>query len=156
MDSDNFREVAVSEPFRWDSQRDRAAIALAAGKTHKEAAADAECSDRTIRNWLENDEFAAEVDRLTLLTGIASKSERLRICKRVVRQLTNGSEIKTEKDLLDWFKFAQSETSGANMNILGLAAQLSDASESESTSIPANAPPLAGGGQAGAKSDTIN
>lgn len=118
--SDDFREIAE---FTWDEQRSKAAIALASGKTHKEAAEDAECSDRTIRNWLQIQEFAEEVDRLSLMVNVASRAERLRLAMRVISQKTNGSTIETKADLLDWLKFAQSETDGAKLDLMGHAAK---------------------------------
>lgn len=110
--------------FEWDEKRSAAAIALSEGKTQKEAAKEAEVTDRTIRSWLQHPEFGAEVDRLSLMTGIAGRAERLRIAKRVVAQLTKATKAQTGKDLLDWLKFAQSETDGAKVDIAKLAAAL--------------------------------
>ena len=87
----------------------KAATALADGATQAQAAAEAEVTDRTIRLWLQEAEFAEEVDRLTLLTGMATRAARLRLAKRMIEKL--GTQ--TEKDLLEWLKFAQSETTGA-------------------------------------------
>lgn len=120
--SRNFREIAV---FTWDEARSRAAIALASGKTHIESAADAGVSDRTIRNWLEFTDFAEEVDRLSLMIGIASRAERLRLAMRVVQQKTRGSVVETKADVLDWLKFAQSETDGVKLDLPKIAAAFS-------------------------------
>jgi hypothetical protein len=41
-----------------------------------------------------------------------SNAERLRIAQKVIRQKVEKELIETEKDLLDWLKFAQGETDG--------------------------------------------
>lgn len=117
--STNRRIVAV---FEWTEQRSLAAIGLAEGKTQKQVAQEVEAGERTIRDWLANPDFAAEVDRLSLMIGISSRAERLRLAMRVVRQKTDGEEIKTDKDLLEWLKFAQSETDGVKLDLSKLAA----------------------------------
>jgi hypothetical protein len=71
---------------------------------------------KTIYNWLCVTEFAAEVDRLSIIIGIASRAERLRMAMRVVRQKVRADGTPdTEKDLLDWLKYAQSETTGIKL-----------------------------------------
>jgi len=107
---------AQSAQFEWNETRSRAAMGLADGKTQQQVADDCDVSRRTIVRWLEHPEFAAEVDRLTLLTGIALRAERLRIVKRVIRQsVKDDQEIKTAKDILEWLKHAQSETNGTDL-----------------------------------------
>lgn len=113
----NFRSVSASGQFEWTQDRVKAAAVLASGGTQDEAAAEAECTDRTIRNWLQEIEFAEEVDRLSLMVGIASRAERLRLAMRVVKQKISGNEVKTDKDLLEWLKFAQSETDGIKLDL---------------------------------------
>jgi len=109
--------------FEWDDKRTAAAIALAEGYTQQEVAEKVEVAPKTIWNWLQVTEFAAEVDRLSLMMGIASRAERLRLAMRVVRQKTgNSGVIETEKDILDWVKFAQSETDGIKLDLSKLAA----------------------------------
>ena len=47
------------------------------------------------------------------MIDVASRAERLRIVMRVVRQKVRADGTpETKKDLLDWLKFAQSETTG--------------------------------------------
>ncbi len=104
--------------FKWTAAKEKAAFALADGLTQAEAAQEAEVTDRTIRTWLQEPEFSAEVDRLTLMTSIATRAARLRIAKRVIARL--GAT--TDKDLLDWLKFAQSETDGVKLDLTKLAA----------------------------------
>lgn len=103
--------------FRWTKNRERAALALAHGATQPEAATEAKVSVRTITRWLNYVEFAAEVDRLTLLVSIASRAARLRIAMRVVQQKVRAEGVDTNKDLLDWLKYAQSETDGAKLDL---------------------------------------
>lgn len=114
--------------FEWKPNRRKAVLALADGATQAEAAEAAEVTDRTIRTWLDHPDFAAEVDRLSLMTDIASRAERLRIAKRMVRKLGNT----TGKDLLDWLKFAQSETDGIKLDLTALAAVAAPVADSGS------------------------
>lgn len=126
--STNRRIVAA---FEWTEQRSRAAVALAEGKTQKQVAEEVEAGERTIRDWLANPDFAAEVDRLSLMVGIAGRAERLRLAMRVIRQKTKeDGTIETEKDLLEWLKFAQSETDGIK---IGIVKQLAAESEAEAS-----------------------
>ena len=78
----------------------------------------AEIGERTLYRWLNDPEFSQEVDRLTFLTGIATKSERIRTAKRIIRQMMET----TEKDLLDWLKYAQGETDGIKLDLTELLA----------------------------------
>jgi hypothetical protein len=111
--------------FEWNDTRSRAALGLAEGKTQQHVADECAIGRRTLVRWLEHPDFAAEVDRLSVMTHIASSAERLRIAKRVVRQMVKDDQkIKTEKDLLDWLKFAQSETDGISVGLAKLAAAL--------------------------------
>lgn len=108
--------------FGWDEKKSLCAIALAEGKTQKQVAQEVGVPERTQRSWLAHPDFAAEVDRLSLMVGIAGRAERLRLAMRVVRQKTKGDEVKTEKDLLEWLKFVQSETDGVKLDLSQLAA----------------------------------
>lgn len=112
--------------FEWTPEREQAALALAEGRNKTTVAKECKVSRQTIYAWLAVPEFAEEVDRLTLMTGIASRAERIRIAKRVVTQLASEDTkiIITGKDLLDWLKFAQSETDGIKLDLAKLAAAL--------------------------------
>ena len=110
--------------FRWTEKATTVAIALAQGYTQIDAAAQAEVSDRTIRSWLTHPEFSAEVDRLSLMVGIASRAERLRIAQRAIRQRTPGDVAISKADLLDWLKYAQSETDGIKLDLAAAFAAL--------------------------------
>lgn len=116
--------------FKWTRTREKAALALAQGCTQNEAASESKVSERTISRWLNNNEFSAEVDRLTHMVSIATRSERLRIAMRVARQkITKSGIVVTDKDLLDWLKFAQGETDGVKLDLTALleaATQVAD------------------------------
>ncbi len=109
-------DVSKMSPFEWNDTRSRAALGLADGKTQQHVANECDITTRTIQRWLDHPEFAAEVDRLTLLTGISLRAERLRIVKRVIQQsVKDDQKIRTSKDILEWLKHAQSETNGTDL-----------------------------------------
>lgn len=104
--------------FDWNESRTKAALALAEGQTHAEVAKQCQVSRTTIYNWLSHPIFRAEVDKLTLVIGIATRAERLRLAQRVVRQKTrDDGTLDTKADVLDWLKFAQSETDGSKNDL---------------------------------------
>lgn len=103
--------------FEWTDQKREAAILLAQGFFIKEAAKTVGVNEKTVRRWKEDIDFAAEIDRLSLILDIAQKAERLRIAMRVVRQKTKGTRVQTRVDLLRWLEFAQSETDGAKRQL---------------------------------------
>lgn len=107
--------------FRWNKKTETAAFALAEGKSKRDTAREVGIDESTLYRWLRDPEFSAEVDRLTLMIGVASRAERLRIAKRVITQKTKDETIITEKDLLDWLKFAQSETDGIKLDLAKIA-----------------------------------
>ena len=120
--------------FKWNEERGNVAIIQAEGYTVKETAKMAGVSERTIKAWRANDEFMAEVDRLSVMVGLASRGERMRIAQRIARTLMKRGKP-TRKDLLDWLKFAQSETDGTKLNLTSLfeAAQSMAGSGQEGT-----------------------
>lgn len=125
----------------WTKQNNEIALLLAEGYTIKEVSERVGCSEKTVARRRVDPDFMAEVDRLTLMVGVASRAERIRIVKKVVRMKVKEEldKIETTKDLLDWLKYAQSETDGIKLNLVGeLAALLTDAA------------PLAGSGPSGA------
>ncbi len=113
----------MTSHFQWTPKRTRAALGLADGKTQTDVARETGVTRRTLYQWLQEPEFSAEVDRLALMTGIASRAERLRIAKRIVRQrVRDDAAIHSDKDLLDWLKYAQGETDGIKLDLAALAA----------------------------------
>ena len=106
----------MSTQFRWSSKRQKAALALAEGQSQQAVADAIGVCRKTICNWLCVTAFAAEVDRLSCMIDVASRAERLRIVMRVVRQKVRADgTVETYKDVLDWLKFAQSETTGIRL-----------------------------------------
>ena len=98
------------------SKRTKAAFALAEGQSQQAVAEAIGVCRKTICNWLCVTEFVAEVDRLSTIIDVSSRAERLRIAMRVVRQKVRADGTpETEKDLLDWLKYAQSETTGIKL-----------------------------------------
>jgi hypothetical protein len=116
----------MSTQFHWSSKRQKAAFALAEGQSQQAVAEAIGVCRKTICNWLCVTQFLAEVDRLSCMIDIASRAERLRITMRVVRQKVRADGTpETEKDLLDWLKYAQSETTGIKLGFSkGEAAEL--------------------------------
>jgi hypothetical protein len=121
---DKLDDCRLSAAFVWNQKRSEVAVALAEGKTQKQVEQELAVPERTQRSWLAHPDFAAEIDRLSLMVGIAGRAERLRLAMRVVRAKTNGDVPVTEKDLLEWLKFAQSETDGVKLDLTKLAAAL--------------------------------
>ena len=112
----------MSTQFHWLPKREKAALALAEGQTQEAVAAATGVCRKTICNWLCVPEFAAEVDRLSSMVSIASRAERLRIAMRAVRQrVREDGTIETDRDVLDWLKFAQSETDGIQLGLPDVA-----------------------------------
>jgi len=109
-----FRKVSG---FEWTEDKSAAALALAQGVTRVEVAEQVGVTERTIYNWLNESEFSEEVDRLSLMIGIANRAERLRIANRVIREKMRNEKIDTQKDILDWIRFAQSETDGVKLGL---------------------------------------
>lgn len=133
--SDTYSEYS---PFKWDEQRSQAAVELAMGYSWQKTADKVGVIKKTIGNWMQHPEFAAEVDRLTLMVGISAKAERLRLIMRVIRQKTadDGSLI-TKADVIDWMKLAKDELT--TVGILGLAAMQSEAVAQQD--VPPPTPP---------------
>jgi hypothetical protein len=121
----------MSSAFKWDEKKSLAVIELAQGKTQVEVSKIVGITDRNLRLWLAEEEFSAEVDRLSLMVGIASRAERLRIAMRVARQRINAEgAIETDKDLLDWLKFVQSETDGIKLDLTAISEAAASVAES--------------------------
>lgn len=123
MDAKTPGELAVivreMSGFKWTKNKEQAALLLSQGYTIEETAKQIGITERTLYRWRNNVEFLTEVDRLTLMVGMASRSERLRIAIQVVRQKLEQEtgEYLTKRDLLDWLKFIQSETDGAKFDL---------------------------------------
>lgn len=117
----------IQQTFYWDEKRNKAALMLASGASKVATAQECEIDRVTLYHWLEHPDFASEVDRLSLMVHISSRAERLRIAMRVAKARAGDDDSVpvTDKDLLDWLKFAQSETDGAKIDLSKLAELLS-------------------------------
>lgn len=131
-------ESTITQHFYWDEQRTKAAVSLASGATKQEAADEADVDRGTIYNWLHHPDFAAEVDRLSLMVSISSRAERLRLAMRAVKAKTKDGVPQSDKDVLEWLKFVQSETDGVKLDLTKLAA-----------AVAQNETSVAGGGPVG-------
>lgn len=105
--------------FRWTKQASDCVLLLAQGHTIEETSELCGKSVRQIYRWKRDIEFLSELDRLSLMVLAASKAERLRITNRMVKKLTREGRP-TTKDLLDWLKYAQSETDGIKLDLTSL------------------------------------
>lgn len=113
---------SVQRRIVWDKTRTRAASLLATGHAKSDVAEKVGVARATIYNWLDDPEFASEVDRLSTMMDVAGRAERLRDAMRVLRSLRDEDGVlRTEKDALDWLKYAQSETDGAKIDLSKLA-----------------------------------
>lgn len=133
--------VAKMSHFKWTRKREKAAIALGQGYTAQEAAEQAGVCRRTIERWKRHTIFSAEVDRLSLMLDIASRAERLRIAMRVLREKGH----KTGRDLLDWLKYAQSETDGVRLDLTSLFEAATSLADNGQEGIPGEAQDTGGG-----------
>lgn len=111
----------MASAFQWTQKKEMAALSLAKGETQIEAAEQAGVTDRAIRKWLNVPEFSEEVDRLSLMIEAASRAYRLRIANRAIRQMVkDGGFVATNRDVLDWLKYAQGETDGVKLDMVNL------------------------------------
>jgi len=124
--------------FQWTKKRSQAAELIAEGLTNKEVAAEIGISERTIYRWYHDTTFSTEVDRLSLMLGLANRAARLRYAKKRIREEVEKTQDK--HDLLDWLKYLQSETDGIKLDLANTLTGLITAINE----IPA---PLAGSGQ---------
>jgi hypothetical protein len=106
----NLALVVESRRFQWNEIRSRACVLLAEGYKVSHVARECGVSVRTIERFMAHPEFAHEVDKVTMMTGIALASERMRIIKRAVNQaIASDGTIKTKRDIFEWLKLATDE-----------------------------------------------
>ena len=134
----------VDGEFDWTHQRGRAAVLLAQGYTNAEVARDEDVNVNrsTIGRWRKHEEFEAEVDRLSLMYGLASKPARLRLIQQAARQFIDeeGNIDVSGFTLLDLLKEARMQMEGVQIGIL-----------SELAAINETARPVAGSGSGASK-----
>ena len=105
--------------FKWNKKKSEVAILLADGYTIAETSESTGVPTRTISRWKSDIDYQTEVDRLSLMVGMANKGERLRLAKKIIRQFVD-KQHPTQKDLLEWVKYAQSETDGIKLDLATL------------------------------------
>lgn len=110
----------MARKFKWTKKRRQAVEELALGKTEQATADIIDVNRRTVAMWKSKPAFREELDKLSLMVGIACKAERMRIAQRAVAQLVTDGGVKTSADLIVWLKFAQSETDGITLNLASL------------------------------------
>ena len=111
--------------FKWNAKKSLAARLLGEGYTYAETAAEVGVTDRTIYAWKQIVEFDMEVDRCSMIYGLASKSERNRLLMKGARQFIKDGKIDTGKDtLLDYIKEARMNTDGVKLDIVSELASL--------------------------------
>jgi hypothetical protein len=126
--------------WKWTRKRHKVCALLAAGKTIREASEEAGITERTIYRWKNDPTFFKALNDLTLTTGIAMRAERLRIAKRLIAQIGSVSE----KDLLDWLKYAATETDGLRLGIADELAELLAGASSGSKPMAGEGPGRSG------------
>jgi len=128
----------------WTHQMGKAAVLLAQGYTNAEVARDEEVdvNRSTITRWRRYEEFEAEVDRLSLMYGLASKPARMRLIQQAARQfIDNEGKIDVSGfNLLDLLKEARMQMEGVQIGILN-----------ELEAFDAKAGPVAGSGSDSSK-----
>lgn len=104
-----------------------AILKLAQGYTIKEAAEAAEVTERTVYNWKKIEKFNAEVDRLSVMVGLASKAERTRTLMQMARQKMNKETGEWELDdtsLMDILKEMRMQIEGTRIDITDIYSSL--------------------------------
>jgi hypothetical protein len=129
--------------IEWTTVRTKAAYLLAKGYPKTYTAEQVGVTRATIYNWLDDPEFHMEVDRLTLMIDAASRAERMREVYRVLRaKRQEDGALRTDKDSLDWLKYAQSETDGVKLDLSKLTELDDSGSQPSSPAIDTHNNPL--------------
>lgn len=110
----------ISDTWQWDDRKSLAARLLGEGHTIVEVARILRLNRKTIDRWLDRVEFAQEVDRLSCMVDVAGRAFRLRVAMRAIRKKIKGSQVRTRADVLNWLKYAQSETDGIKLDLTSL------------------------------------
>lgn len=106
--------------IKWDERQVAAAIMLAEGHPKVEIYEKLGIERSTLWRWEQNEEFATEVDKLSLMYGLASKAKRMREINRIAlmfdRALTHP--INEGYTYLDLLKEARMQSEGVRLDIL--------------------------------------
>lgn len=140
--SKNFPSVSPPTPFKWTPEKYNAVMWLADGYTWQETANEVGVDKRTICNWMQNPEFSAELDEFTVMFTLASKAERVRVMKRIIRQKINeDGTYQTKADLIDWMKLLKDEIGSLSLGLAEKPANYPTV-ETLAPTPPVNSPPL--------------
>ena len=106
--------------FIWNDMRGEAAALLAQGYQKSYIATEVGVSKKTIYTWLKEPEFEEEVDRLSLMLGVASKAFRLRLINQAIRKFKgeNGELDVGDDSLLAYLKEARMQSEGVKLGIV--------------------------------------
>ena len=108
--------------FRWNEKTNQAPVLLAEGRTHQATANECGVNEKTIRRWLADTEFSAEVDRLSQMIDVANRAHRVRMANRVIQKMRRkDGSFESKRDVLDWLKYVKSETDGIKLDLADLA-----------------------------------
>jgi len=115
----HIRYVMPDGHIDWNGPAAEIVTYLAAGYSDTDLQRKMGVSRMTTWRLRQVPEFAEELDKLTLVSGISARAERMRLAMRVVRKLEKDAFEKNKigDTLLDWVKFAQSETDGAQLSL---------------------------------------
>ena len=129
MDESTFSIISVPD---WDPKWDEAVKMLAQGYTIKETAEVVGVTDRTIYNWKNNEAFEAELDRLSVTYGLASKAARTRLLMQMARQKINedGTLELDDTSLMDIIKEMRMQIEGTRIDITTLYSAISEEARS--------------------------
>ena len=109
----------LPKPFKWTEDKAKACVALATGKSNAGAARIVGCHVSTIEAWRSIPEFSAEVDRVTLMTGLALPAHRVRLAKQFIdQQIAEDGTIRSKRDILDWLRFIDDTMEGVKATLL--------------------------------------
>ena len=128
----------------WTSERSEAVTLLAMGHNIKEVADRVGVTDRTIYNWKNEPKFEMEVDRCSLMYGVASRAARLRLLNKMIRKKLDddGDPLSVQESLLDLLKEARMQTDGFKLDFSDIFTALDEQTRSLARSRPDRTPEL--------------
>jgi len=106
--------------FQWTQAQSDAAVMLATGTPKKHIIEQLGIARTTLWNWEQNPVFSIEVDKLSLMHGLASKAYRMRMIQEAVKSFKNKDDSwnTTGTTLLEWIKEARMQMEGVSLNIV--------------------------------------
>jgi AraC-like DNA-binding protein len=128
----------MKKTIEWTPEQGGAAELLAEAYTVEEVADRVGVSPRTIHRWKANPEFAMEVDRLSLISGLSSKAERARTIMKAARNFQNedGSLNTSGNTLLEYLREARMNVDGIRLDLQTAIAAL----DAENSSVAGEGP----------------